>query len=103
MRFHKGLDLAAPEGTPVRAALGGEVVYAGYDGSYGNTVVIRHGDGLQTRYAHLEATDVKRGDLVTQEQVLGKVGSTGHSTGPHLHFEVIRDGERIDPGQALAD
>ncbi len=103
VRFHKGLDLAAPEGTPVHAALAGEVIFAGYENGYGNTVVVQHADGLQTRYAHLAAAQVKRGEFVRPEQELGEVGSTGHSTGAHLHFEVIRFGERVDPGMALAD
>lgn len=102
-RFHKGIDLAVPAGTEVRAAKGGEVVYAGCEGGYGNTVVIQHPEGFQTRYAHLGASSVKVGDTVADEQLLGVVGSTGHSTGPHLHFEVIRYGERIDPRSAMAE
>jgi murein DD-endopeptidase MepM/ murein hydrolase activator NlpD len=103
LRFHKGVDLAAPEGTEVRAAQEGEVTFAGYRPGYGNTVVIRHSGGLETTYAHLGSASVKKGDSVTAEQVLGTVGNTGHSTGPHLHFEVARFGERIDPSNALSD
>lgn len=103
IRFHKGLDLAAPEGTPVHAAMGGEVIFAGYENGYGNLVIIQHADGLQTRYAHLGKASVKRGEEVTGDQVLGVVGNSGHSTGPHLHFEVIRWGEQIDPNLTLAD
>jgi murein DD-endopeptidase MepM/ murein hydrolase activator NlpD len=102
-RSHRGIDLAVPAGTEVRAARGGEVVFAGYERGYGNTVVIQHPEGFQTRYAHLGASSVKAGDVVADEQLLGVVGSTGHSTGPHLHFEVIRYGERIDPRLAMAE
>jgi murein DD-endopeptidase MepM/ murein hydrolase activator NlpD len=103
MRFHKGIDLAAPAGTSVRAAMGGTVVFAGTEPGYGNTVVIRHGDQLETRYAHLGRNDVKAGDVVREEDIIGAVGSTGRSTGPHLHFEVTRLGEAVDPVAALAD
>jgi murein DD-endopeptidase MepM/ murein hydrolase activator NlpD len=96
--FHKGIDLAAPEGTEVRAARGGEVLFVGYDGGYGNSVVVRHSQGFQTRYAHLGSVNVKAGETVEDEQLLGVVGNTGRSTGPHLHFEVIRNGEQVNPG-----
>ncbi len=102
-RFHKGLDLAAPAGTEVRAAKGGEVIFAGVERGYGTTVVIEHAEGFRTRYAHLGAANVKAGDVVADEQLLGIVGNTGHSTGPHLHFEVIRNGERIDPLDTLTE
>ncbi len=102
-RFHKGIDLAAPAGTEVRAAKGGEVQFAGYERGYGNSVILRHPEGFQTRYAHLGATQVKAGDVVADEQVLGVVGSTGHTTGPHLHFEVIRNGEPVDPRAAMTE
>ena len=102
-RFHKGLDLAAPAGTEVRAALGGEVVYSGYRPGYGNMVLLKHEDGLETMYAHLESAQVRRGDLVESEQVLGAVGSTGKATGSHLHFEVIRRGVPQDPEKTLAE
>lgn len=101
VRFHKGIDLAAPEGLTVRAALGGEVVFAGRDGAYGNTVVLRHPGGLQTRYAHLRSLSVRPGDVVSNEQSLGVVGSTGRATGAHLHFEVSREGKAVDPRTAL--
>jgi murein DD-endopeptidase MepM/ murein hydrolase activator NlpD len=97
IQFHKGLDLAAPEGMKVVAALPGTVVSAGYQSGYGNSVVIQHAGGLQTRYGHLEKVNVKAGDAVTSEEVLGTVGNTGRSTGPHLHFEVIRMGKQVDP------
>lgn len=100
-RFHRGVDLAAPEGTKVVAALPGRVVFAGYQSGYGNTVVIQHDKGLQTRYGHLKDINVKAGDSVTSENMVGTVGSTGRSTGPHLHFEVIRQGNQVDPLKIL--
>jgi murein DD-endopeptidase MepM/ murein hydrolase activator NlpD len=100
--IHKGIDLAAPVGTEVRAAKGGVVLSAGPDRGFGNSVVIQHTEGYQTRYAHLGSISVKAGETVEDEQPLGTVGSTGHSTGPHLHFEVIRYGVQINPGVAPA-
>jgi len=102
VRFHKGIDLAAPAGMEVQAALGGEVVFAGYEVGYGNTVVLKHPDGFQTRYAHLASMNVSTGESIAARQKLGAVGNTGHSTGPHLHFEVTRWGQQLDPGTALA-
>jgi murein DD-endopeptidase MepM/ murein hydrolase activator NlpD len=96
-RFHKGLDLAAPEGMNVVPALSGTVVSAGYESGYGNTVVIQHAGGLETRYGHLGTINVKAGDSVTSQDILGTVGNTGRSTGPHLHFEVLRKGMPVDP------
>ncbi len=94
---HHGLDIAAREGTPVVAALAGTVERASAAGTYGNLVVLRHADGSETRYAHLSAIGVQRGDHVAAGAPIGAVGSTGRSTGPHLHFEVRRDGRPIDP------
>lgn len=96
-RFHGGIDLAARYGTHVPAAAGGTVVTAGEQGGYGLTVVVRHENGFESRYAHLASLDVKAGDRVTQGQQVGRVGSTGRSTGPHLHFEVTQAGRRVDP------
>ncbi|MEO1300478.1 MAG: M23 family metallopeptidase, partial [Cyanobacteria bacterium J06636_16] len=88
-RFHSGTDLGAPTGTPVLAAKDGEVSVADYLGGYGNTVILRHEDGTQeTRYAHLSQILVNTGEKVKQGEVVGLVGSTGNSTGPHLHFEL---------------
>jgi murein DD-endopeptidase MepM/ murein hydrolase activator NlpD len=103
LSFHKGLDLAAPEGTDVMAALPGKVISTGYESGYGNTVLLEHSGGLRTRYGHLNSINVKAGDILTSENVLGKVGSTGKSTGPHLHFEVIRMGKQVDPLQAAGE
>ncbi len=101
-RMHTGVDVAAPTGTPIRAAAGGEVVFAGDRGGYGLTIEIDHGNGRTTRYAHQSALDVEVGQRVERGQVIGRVGSTGVSTGPHLHFEVRVDGEPIDPRLHLA-
>jgi murein DD-endopeptidase MepM/ murein hydrolase activator NlpD len=98
-KFHRGIDLAARYGTEVPAAAGGTVVAAEAQGSYGLTVVVRHDDGFETRYAHLASLDVKAGQVVGQGQQVGRVGSTGRSTGPHLHFEVTQAGRRVDPEQ----
>ncbi len=103
LRFHKGLDLAAPIGTEVRAALGGEVVFAGFKAGYGNTVIIEHPEGLETIYAHLDEVNVKKGEAIDSDSVLGIVGHSGRSTGPHLHFEVSRWGEPVDPRNAMAE
>jgi len=95
--MHPGQDLAAPTGTRVGAAAAGEVVHAGPAGTYGNLVTIRHDDGFETRYAHLSAVHVKPGDRVEVGQDVGAVGTTGHSTGPHLHFEIRKEGQALDP------
>lgn len=96
-RLHRGVDFAAPIGTPVLASAAGRVVRAGWGGGYGNTIDIDHGRGIITRYAHLSRMDVRVGQQVGQGQRIGAVGSTGLSTGPHLHYEVIRDGMPVDP------
>lgn len=96
-RFHGGIDLAAGYGTEVPAAAEGTVVTAGEQGGYGLTVVLRHPGGYQTRYAHLSSLEVRAGDAIEKGAVLGRVGSTGRSTAPHLHFEVTQGGQRIDP------
>ena len=98
-RLHRGLDFAAPTGTPVLASASGRVIRAGWAGGYGQTVDIDHGRGIVTRYAHLSRMDVRPGQQVAQGQRIGAVGSTGLSTGPHLHYEVIRNGEPVDPRQ----
>ena len=98
---HPGFDLAASSGTEVTAAARGTVVHAGPAGTYGNLVTLRHDNGFETRYAHLSAIDVTVGELVEAGADLGKVGTTGYSTGPHLHFEVRQDGRAIDPAPLL--
>lgn len=96
-KFHGGIDLAARYGTEVPAAAGGTVVSAGEQGGYGLTVVVRHQNGFESRYAHLSSIEVRAGDAVAAGQQVGRVGSTGRSTGPHLHFEVTQAGRRVDP------
>lgn len=98
---HQGLDFAAPTGTPARAAMPGRVVSAGVLGGYGNQVLVQHADGVQTRYGHLSAITVVVGQTVDAGQQVGAVGSTGVSTGPHLHFEVIVGGHPVDPAAWL--
>lgn len=101
---HGGIDLAAPTGTPVMAAADGIVDFVGANPLYGNYVVLRHGNGQQTYYGHLSAFEagLKAGQAVQQGQRIGKVGSTGQSTGPHLHFEVRDRGQPIDPQSLTA-
>ena len=94
---HEGLDFAAPVGTPILAASGGVVRTAAYQGGFGNLIEIDHGDGLLTRYAHAKVLLVKKGDLVARGQLIARVGSTGLSTGPHLHFEVRKHDKPQDP------
>jgi len=101
-RFHGGVDLRAAYGQTVPAAAGGRVVSAGEQGAYGLAVVIEHNTGIQTRYAHLSAIDVAVGDSVRQGQDIGRVGQSGRATGPHLHFEVMQDGRRLDPSTVAA-
>ena len=95
--FHKGVDFAAPRGTPVRAILSGKVLYAGWMPLTGKTVILDHGWGLMSLYAHLSEVDVKRGQSVRRGEVIGKVGSTGRSTGPHLHLGVYLNDTAVDP------
>jgi murein DD-endopeptidase MepM/ murein hydrolase activator NlpD len=100
-RFHQGVDLRAAQGTPVLAAGAGKVLEAGPKGAYGNCIIIVHDEIYQTLYAHLESVDVKAGDYLTAGQIIGTVGSTGVSTGPHLHYEVIKNGEKVNPADYL--
>ena len=94
---HRGTDIPAPEGTPILAAHSGTVLVSGWNDSYGNQVLLDNGAGLSTRYAHMTATAVTAGETVTAGQMIGYVGSTGDSTGNHLHFEVMQNGARCNP------
>lgn len=96
-RMHLGIDLAAPTGTPIRAIQDGRVAFAGWKGGYGNTVDIAHDGGQTTRSAHQSELLVTTGERVERGQVIGRVGTTGSSTGPHLHFEVSIAGSDLDP------
>lgn len=100
-RFHHGVDIAAAEGTPVYPAASGRVIFSGKKDGYGNVVEVLHENGMVTKYGHNERNLVKEGDNVDPAKPIAYVGSTGRSTGPHLHFEVIMDGRTIDPGQLL--
>lgn len=99
---HSGLDFAAPRGTPIHAVGAGVVTFSGRRGAYGNMIEITHAGGYKTRYAHADTLDVKKGDLVNKGEQVATVGSTGRSTGPHLHLEVYRNGMAIDPARFLA-
>ena len=94
---HTGLDIAAPRGTKISAAASGTVVFAGTKGSFGKMVVISHGNGVQTYYAHCSSLLVSKGDTVKQGQAIAKVGKTGNATGNHLHFEVRVNGQSYNP------
>jgi murein DD-endopeptidase MepM/ murein hydrolase activator NlpD len=96
-RFHAGVDLGAPAGTPIVAAANGRVISAGWRGGYGQEVSISHSGGLETRYGHMSRIAAFAGELVRRGEVIGYVGSTGMSTGPHLHFEVRRNGTPVNP------
>ncbi len=101
--FHEGIDLAAVKGTEVATSGPGVVVKAGKAGTYGNLVIVDHGGGLQTRYAHLDSIEVQVGQQLAAGQSIGKVGDTGRVTGAHLHFEVRRNGKAIDPKTLLSN
>lgn len=99
--FHKGLDIAAPTGTKIQAARSGRVVFAGALKGYGNIVILDHGGGLKSRYAHCSKLHVKRGQHIRQGQKIAEVGATGMATGPHLHFEIRRQGDPLNPKDFL--
>jgi murein DD-endopeptidase MepM/ murein hydrolase activator NlpD len=99
--FHAGLDIAGEKGQPVFATAAGTITHVGYQGAYGNLIVIDHGFGLETRYGHLLGFQVKKGDTVKRGDVIGKVGATGRATGYHLHYEVLANGKLLNPLQLL--
>ncbi|HEY9843073.1 MAG TPA: M23 family metallopeptidase, partial [Candidatus Obscuribacterales bacterium] len=96
-RMHTGMDIAGPIGTHVKAAKEGRVVFSGWMGGYGYCIDIDHGNGITTRYGHNSSLHVQTGAYVYRGQTISAMGSTGHSTGPHLHFEVRINGEPVDP------
>ena len=96
-QFHKGVDIAVPYGSPVRGAAHGTVIFAGAKGGYGNCVIISHGNGLATLYGHLSEILVKTDQVVDANEVIAKTGNSGRSTGPHLHYEVHRNGTPVNP------
>ncbi len=98
---HTGIDMAAPKGTPIKAAMGGKVIVAGFSNVFGNYVIINHGNGYQSLYGHMSKILVKKGQSVGQGERVGAVGSTGYSTGNHLHFTVYKNGQLIDPLSVL--
>ena len=98
---HKGIDWGVPVGTACRASRGGRVVSAGWSGGYGYCVIIDHGDGVRTRYAHLSSIQVSNGQYVEQGEVIARTGNTGDSTGPHIHFEIIVNGTAVNPAKYL--
>jgi len=99
--FHAGVDISAPRGTPISAAMSGTIVYAGWLQGYGKLVVIRHPNGLSTRYGHCSSLRVKKGQAVRSGQIIGGVGATGTATGNHLHFEIRRNGKTINPSPMM--
>jgi len=100
--WHAGIDLTANTGSAIHPLKSGWVVFSGWHAGYGNTVIVRHADGVQTLYAHNQKNLVRKGDRVTETTLIAKVGSTGRATGPHVHFEVRRDGIAVDPASYLS-
>lgn len=100
-KFHEGIDIPAPHGTDIKAAASGKVIYSGKNGGYGNMIILDHGYGITTLYAHASKLIAKTGHEVSKGQVIAKVGSTGRSTGPHLHFEIRVFGTPVDPMKYL--
>ncbi len=101
--LHEGLDIANQEGTPVLATADGTVVYAAPDDGYGNVIVLDHGFGIKTRYAHLSKIDVRIGQRVQRGQTIGQIGDTGRATGPHLHYEVRVNGAAVNPRKFILE
>jgi murein DD-endopeptidase MepM/ murein hydrolase activator NlpD len=102
LAWHPGIDFAGQMGDPIVAVAAGVVVFCGEHQGYGRMVEIDHGGGYSTRYAHQEMMLVALGDVVKKGQVIGLIGSTGRSTGPHVHFEVLKDGRQVDPSRYVA-
>jgi murein DD-endopeptidase MepM/ murein hydrolase activator NlpD len=101
-RYHAALDLAAPEGTTIKASMDGKVATVGLNSVYGRYIILSHSGGYQTMYAHLSRSSVTQGSYVNQGSKIGEVGNTGYSTGPHLHFAIYKNGRAVDPSELLA-
>ncbi|WP_156305705.1 M23 family metallopeptidase [Sphingobacterium endophyticum] len=101
IEMHSGIDISGRTGEAINATAAGKVVFSGYKGQYGNVVIIEHTNGWETRYAHLSRTLVKKGQKIEAGQQVGKLGSTGRSTGPHLHYELLSFGRKINPEKTL--
>jgi len=101
LEMHSGIDIKGNQGNPIKATAAGKVVHAGYKGQYGKVVIIKHTNGWETRYAHLSGTRVRKGQQVEAGQLIGLLGNTGRSTGPHLHYELISYGKKINPEKTL--
>ncbi len=101
--FHKGIDISARMGSPVVATADGMVAFSGLDRGYGRTIVLKHGYGLKTRYAHLKRILVKKGQFVKRGEIIGLVGNSGRSTGSHLHYEVHLNGVPVNPMKYIID
>lgn len=99
--FHAGIDIANSKGTSILASRNGKVTFAGYKGTYGKLIIVNHGNGIETAYAHLSSINVSVGQSVTQGDVIGKMGSTGRSTGSHLHFEIRMGGSTVNPSKYI--
>jgi len=99
--FHSGIDIANSRGTSILASRNGKVTFAGYKGTYGNFIIVNHGNGIETAYAHLSSINVRVGQSVTQGDVIGKMGTTGRSTGNHLHFEIRIGGSAVNPSKYI--
>jgi len=102
MAWHAGVDFAGKEGADVIAVASGVVVFAGVRSGYGKMIELNHGGGYKTRYGHHQDLLVEAGDVVKRGQVIGSIGSTGRSTGPHVHFEVLKNGKKVDPKRYVA-
>lgn len=101
-RTHSGIDIGVAPATPCRIAAAGTIVFAGWQNGYGKTIIVDHGDRIHTLYGHLSSIGVSRGQRVEQGAVLGLTGTTGHTSGPHLHYEILVNGRPVDPGPYLA-
>ncbi len=101
LEMHSGIDISGRIGEPIKATATGKVTHAGYKGQYGRVIIVKHSNGWETRYAHLSRTLVKVGQHVEAGQIIGSLGNTGRSTGPHLHYELLRNGKKMNPAPTM--